>query len=247
MTLDEFFGNIKSAALGLSGGVDSAYLLYEAVKNGVDVQPYFIKTAFQPESELSDAKKLTDSLGISLKVIEYDILQNEDVVRNAKDRCYHCKKTLFNIIKENALKDGYDIIFDGTNASDDIDDRPGYKALKELGVVSPLRECGITKMQIRERAKEAGIESWDKPAYSCLATRVQIDKVISEDILHRIYQVEKVLFSLGFSDFRVRQYYEAAKIEVRDDQFDMVLAKRTEIMEQIRPYFNDIFLDIKGR
>ncbi|MBE5929242.1 MAG: ATP-dependent sacrificial sulfur transferase LarE [Lachnospiraceae bacterium] len=247
MTLEEFLGNISSAALGLSGGVDSAYLLYEAVKNGVDVQPYFIKTAFQPESELSDAKKLTDRLGIPLKVIEYDILQNEDVACNGKDRCYHCKKALFNIIIENALKDRYDIIFDGTNASDDIDDRPGYKALKELGVVSPLRECGITKIQIRERAKKAGIETWDKPAYSCLATRVQRDNVISEGILHRIYHAEEVLSKLGFSDFRVRQYYEAAKIEVRDEQFDMVISKRDEIIEHIKPYFNDIFFDIKGR
>ncbi len=247
MTLEGFFENIRSAAIGLSGGVDSAYLLYEAVKNGVDIQPYFVKTAFQPESELLDAEKLAISLGVSLKVIEYDILQNEKTVCNSRDRCYHCKKALFSILKENALEDGYDIILDGTNASDDIDDRPGYKALKELGVRSPLRECGITKTQIRSYAKKAGIESWNKPAYACLATRVQADTYISEDILYRILQAEDVLFRLGFSDFRVRQYYEAAKIEIKEEQFDMLISQKGKIIEQISPFFDYIFLDLNGR
>ena len=149
MDLSQFFRQCPKAALGFSGGVDSAYLLYAAVENGAQVQPYFVKTAFQPQFELEDARRLCAQLGVELSVLELDILNVPQVAENPADRCYFCKKALFGRLKEQAQQDGYRVLMDGTNASDDAGDRPGMRALGELSVRSPLRECGITKAQVR--------------------------------------------------------------------------------------------------
>ena len=140
MTLKEFFTVHNKIALGFSGGVDSSFLLYSAIKYGADIKPYFIKTAFQPEFELEDAMKLASQLNIEPEIIRVDVLQNEKVTENPKNRCYFCKNTLFSILREKADAEGRTLI-DGTNYSDDAGDRPGMKALKEMNVLSPLREC----------------------------------------------------------------------------------------------------------
>ena len=155
MKLKEFFEKYPRVALGFSGGVDSAYLLYAGKKYGADIRPYFIKTAFQPEFELRDAHRLTEELGIELTVVEYDILAETQVAQNPPNRCYYCKSALFGALKQQALKDGYEILLDGTNASDDASDRPGMKAIREMKVLSPLRECGLTKDEIRILSREA--------------------------------------------------------------------------------------------
>ena len=129
MTLQEFFDRHPRAALGLSGGVDSAYLLYAGRKAGADIHPYFIKTAFQPAFELGDARRLCDALGAALTVIELDVLACEAVRQNPADRCYHCKKLLFGALAKRAEADGLSLLLDGTNASDDAGDRPGMRAL----------------------------------------------------------------------------------------------------------------------
>ena len=167
MDLKEFFQQNPRAALGFSGGVDSAFLLAMAVKYKAQIQPYFIKTAFQPEFELNDARKLTRQLGVKLIVIRHDILSNRQVAENPENRCYYCKKNIFGLLKENALKDGYTVLLDGTNASDDSSDRPGMQAIRELQVRSPLRECGLTKDEIRRLSREEGLFTWNKPSYAC--------------------------------------------------------------------------------
>ena len=172
MTLEQFFQENPRCALGFSGGVDSAYLLYAGVKAGADIRPYFIKTAFQPSFELADAQKLAEGLGVEVTVLELDALADPRVAANPADRCYFCKQNLFRTLKERAIADGYPVLLDGTNASDEAGDRPGMRALAELSVRSPLRECGLTKAEIRARSREAGLFTWDKPAYACLATRV---------------------------------------------------------------------------
>lgn len=139
MTLQEFFTEHPKAALGFSGGVDSSYLLYAGIKAGADIRPYFIKTAFQPEFELEDAKRLCAQLGAELHIIELDALANPDVVKNPANRCYYCKTGLFGTLQQRAKADGYTVLLDGTNASDDAGDRPGMKALTEMSVLSPLR------------------------------------------------------------------------------------------------------------
>ena len=147
------------------------------------MRPYYVKTPFQPRFELDDALRLTKELGTELTVIEYDILNDGLVAANPADRCYHCKKKLFGLLlRERAANDGFSLIIDGTNASDDAGDRPGMRALGELCVRSPLRECGLTKAEIRARSKEAGLFTWNKPAYACLATRVPTGRPIEREL-----------------------------------------------------------------
>ena len=197
MTLLAFFKENPKAALGFSGGVDSSYLLYAGVQAGADIHPYYIKTAFQPQFELDDAERLCAQLGVPLTVLELDVLKNEAVTANPPDRCYHCKTALFGALSARALADGYTLLLDGTNASDDAGDRPGMRALKELHVCSPLRECGLTKAEIRRLSREAGLFTWDKPAYACLATRIPSGDAITAEKLLATERAEAFLFSLG--------------------------------------------------
>ena len=163
MTLQEFFAKNTRAAIAFSGGVDSSYLLYAAVQCGADVHAYFAKTAFQPQFELDDARRLAESVGAKLTVLELDALSSEDVARNPANRCYYCKQNIFGNLKRAATEDGFTLILDGTNASDDAGDRPGMRALREMDVRSPLRECGLTKAEIRRLSHEAGLFTWDNP------------------------------------------------------------------------------------
>lgn len=247
MTLQEFFTEHPKAALGFSGGVDSSYLLYAGIKAGADIRPYFIKTAFQPEFELADAKRLCAQLGAELHIIKLDALTNPDVVKNPPNRCYYCKTGLFGTLQQRAKADGYTVLLDGTNASDDAGDRPGMKALTEMSVLSPLRLCGLTKAQIREFSREAGLFTWDKPAYACLATRVPTGEAITEALLARVEGAEQVLFSLGFTDFRVRVFYDAARVQLKPAQMQQALSRRSEILENMKPYFKIVLLDLNGR
>lgn len=247
MTLAAFFQAHPKAALGLSGGVDSAYLLYEARRCGADVRPYFVKTAFQPAFELEDAKRLTRQLGTSLIVVDCDILAAPCVAENPTDRCYYCKKALFSALAERAAADGYTVLFDGTNASDEAGERPGMRALAQMKVRSPLRECGLTKTEIRARAKEAGLFCWDKPAYACLATRVPCGAPITAELLARVERAEDALFSLGFTDFRVRVYHGAARLQLKKEQMAKAIGQREAIITALRPAFSEIFLDLEGR
>lgn len=247
MTLEEFFKQNKRVALGFSGGVDSTYLLYAAIKAGADVRPYYIKTAFQPQFEFEDAMKVGKQLNIKITVIEKDILSNKSVAENPKDRCYYCKTALFGTLQKQALADGYAVLLDGTNASDDVNDRPGMKALCEIGVRSPLRECGLTKDNIRELSKKAGLFTWNKPAYACLATRIPSGNIITSEALSAVEQAENSLFKLGFTDFRVRIFHGAAKLQFPDSQIERAALLRNEIKQSIAPLFNEIFIDLAGR
>lgn len=247
MTLQEFFTEHPKTALGFSGGVDSSYLLYAGIKAGADIRPYFIKTAFQPEFELEDAKRLCAQLGAELHIIKLDALANPDVVKNPANRCYYCKTGLFGALQARAKADGYTVLLDGTNASDDAGDRPGMKALTEMSVFSPLRLCGLSKAQIRELSREAGLFTWDKPAYACLATRVPTGEAITEALLARVEGAEQVLFSLGFTDFRVRVFHDAARVQLKPAQMQQALSRRSEILENMKPYFEIVLLDLNGR
>lgn len=247
MELKEFFKEYPKAAIGFSGGVDSSYLLYAAKKYGADIQPYYIKTEFQPQFEYADAVMLCNNLGIKLKVIEYSILSEDIVTENPKNRCYYCKKILFSLIKKKAAEDGYNLIIDGTNASDDANDRAGMKSLEELEIRSPLRECGLTKERIRALSKEAGLFTWNKPAYACLATRIPTGERISADLLNKVECSENILMSMGFSDFRVRVFADAARLQIKSEQFLKAAECRMEILKRIKPYFENVLLDMETR
>lgn len=204
MDLKDFFRENPKVALAFSGGVDSAYLLYAAGESGASVRAYYVKSAFQPRFELEDARRLAGELGADMRILEEDVLADAQVASNPGDRCYHCKKRIFTAIAKAAAEDGFSVLMDGTNASDDAGDRPGMRALRELEVRSPLRECGLTKAEIRRLSKEAGLFTWDKPAYACLATRIPTGAEITEERLCRTERTESYLASVGLRDFRVR-------------------------------------------
>ena len=247
MTLDQFFQENPRCALGFSGGVDSAYLLYAGVRAGADIRPYFIKTAFQPAFELADARKLAAGLGAEVTVLELDALADPRVAANPADRCYYCKQNLFRTLKERAIADGYPVLLDGTNASDEAGDRPGMRALAELSVRSPLRECGLTKAEIRARSREAGLFTWDKPAYACLATRVPAGEAITAETLARVEGAEDALFRLGYTDFRVRVFHGAARLQLPRGQMERAVREAESIQAALKPYFTPILLDLEGR
>ena len=247
MTLKQFFQENPRCALGFSGGVDSAYLLYAGVKAGADIRPYFIKTAFQPAFELADAQKLAEGLGAEVTVLELDALADPRVAANPADRCYYCKQNLFRTLKDRAIADGYPVLLDGTNASDEAGDRPGMRALAELSVRSPLRECGLTKAEIRARSREAGLFTWDKPAYACLATRVPTGEAITAETLARVEGAEDALFRLGYTDFRVRVFHGAARLQLPRGQMERAVREAEELRQALKPYFTPILLDLEGR
>ena len=247
MTLEQFFQENPRCALGFSGGVDSAYLLYAGVKAGADIKPYFIKTAFQPVFELADAQKLAAGLGVEVTVLELDALADPQVAANPADRCYYCKQNLFRTLKDRAIADGYPVLLDGTNASDEAGDRPGMRALAELSVRSPLRECGLTKAEIRACSREAGLFTWDKPAYACLATRVPAGETITADLLARVEGAEDALFRLGYTDFRVRVFHGATRLQLPRGQMERAVREAEELRQALKPYFTPILLDLEGR
>lgn len=247
MTLQDFFKQYTKIALAFSGGVDSAYLLYEGIRCGCDIHAYYVKSAFQPQFELEDAEKLAKELGAQMTILELDVLSEPMVKDNPADRCYYCKQKIFTKIMNAAHADGYEVLIDGTNASDDVNDRPGMKALAELKVRSPLRECGITKDEVRKRSKDAGLFTWNKPAYACLATRIPTDVQITPEKLHVTEVSEKILADLGFADFRIRLSGRDAKIQVKEEQFEKLLLYRREILEKLKPYYSSITVDLEVR
>ena len=246
MELKEYLSGM-SAALAFSGGVDSAYLLYEAVKSCADVTAYYVRSEFQPEFEYRDALRLANLLGAKLKMLTLSVLCLERVAANPPDRCYHCKNAIFSEIARAAAGDGYSIILDGTNASDEEDDRPGMRALRELGVRSPLRECALTKPEIRELSRKAGLFTWDKPAYACLATRISTGERITVDKLEKTERAESFLHSLGFSDLRVRLRGNTAVIQLKEEQLPDAIEKRSEILRELKQYYDSVTLDLEVR
>ena len=247
MALEQFFSEHPKAALAFSGGVDSAYLLWAGLQAGAEVRPYFVKTPFQPRFELEDALRLCRELGVGLNVVEYDILSDPRVAANPSDRCYHCKRRLFSLLRERAASDGFSLLIDGTNASDDGGGRPGMRALAELEVRSPLRECGLAKERVRALSREAGLFTWDKPSYACLATRVPTGQAITPEDLERVETGEAALAALGFRDFRLRLAAEGCRLQLVEEQFSLLPERRAELLSALEPLFSQITLDLRPR
>ena len=237
MNIKEFFEKYPNVAIALSGGVDSVFLVYMAKKYAKSVKAYFVKSVFQPEFEKKDAEKICRQLGVDLKILNVDVLSNKLVTDNTVNRCYYCKQGVFGTILEAAKNDGMTVILDGTNASDDADDRPGMKALQEMKVLSPLRMCGYVKSEIRKQSKEAGLFVYNKPSYACLATRIPTGTEIDETFL----------FDLGFSDFRVRWMDNKAKIQMPESQLQALMEKREVVLEELSKIFDEVLLDLRTR
>ena len=243
MRLVDFFAKHPKIALAFSGGVDSSYLLYAAKKAGADVKAYYAKSDFQPEFEFEDAKRLAADLDADMEVIYLDVLADPVIVSNPADRCYTCKKHIMGAIMRRAAKDGYDLIVDGTNASDDLSDRPGVKALMELGIRSPLLEAGLTKDEIRRLSKEAGLFTWNKPAYACLATRILTGEELTFKKLKSVEACEAFMMNMGFRDFRVRVRGENALVQIREDDSELYKINKEDIEGNIMRFFDGVSLD----
>ena len=243
MTIRDFFTVHPRAAIAFSGGVDSTFLLYAAKEAGADAAAIYVRSQFQPAFEYEDAVKMAERIGVQMRVIGVDALADERVRANPADRCYFCKINIMGAIRRAAAEDGYNLICDGTNASDDVSDRPGFKALQEFGIRSPLRECGLTKARIRELAKKAGLSVWNKPSYACLATRIPAGEVITEDKLRTTEAAETALFGMGFRDFRVRMRGGAALVQVTAAQHKEAVIREKEIEAAIGRLYTSVTID----
>lgn len=245
--LRAFFQARPRLALAFSGGCDSAYLLYAAAACGVELRAYQLHSPFQPAFELEDARRLARELGQDLRILELDVLQDEQVRRNGADRCYHCKRRIFGEILAAARTDGFTAVMDGTNASDDAADRPGMRALQEMQVLSPLRLCGISKDEVRALSRDAGLFTWNKPAYACLATRVPCGWEIDADMLARVERAEGILADMGFSGMRVRLTERGARLELPGAQMPRLMERRGEILAALEGDFGELTLDLRPR
>lgn len=243
MTVREFFREHPAAAVAFSGGVDSAWLLHEAASYARRTAAYFVRTPFQLDFELEDARDTAREIGVALTVIDFDILAVPEAAANPADRCYYCKRALFSRLLGAARSDGFPLVLDGCNASDDAGDRPGMRALRELGVRSPLRECGVTKPEIRRLAREAGLGVWDKPSYACLATRIPAGTAITAEDLRRVAEGESALMAAGLSDFRLRLRGADALLQVRAEQTTLARQLLADPPAALANHFHAVTLD----
>lgn len=248
--LKELLAGMGSVAIGFSSGVDSTFLLqvaHEVLEERV--LAITIKSSFTSEDEWIDALAFVEKNNIQHDVIHVDLNNIQNFTANPINRCYVCKKHLFYLLKEKAKKKGITYILDGTNKDDLSDYRPGYQALKELEVRSPLLEVGLTKEDIRYLSKEMGLATWEKPAFACLASRIPYGEAIDEAKLGRIQNCESYLFSMGFKQLRVRCHNELARIEVLpEDRFRFL---EQGLMETITSKFQEygfkyVTLDLIG-
>ncbi|MCI2105779.1 MAG: ATP-dependent sacrificial sulfur transferase LarE [Intestinimonas sp.] len=248
MELKTYFADHPAVAVALSGGVDSACLLWAAKTYARTVRAYCVQSAFQPEFEIEDAKVVAEKLGVPLTVLTADVLADPAVVSNPADRCYFCKKNIFSLLFRAAFADGLTLVVDGTNASDDAGDRPGMRALREMGVQSPLRLCGLTKQDVRKLARKADLPVWDKPSYACLATRIPTGTPIAVKDLKRVERAERELFRLGFSDFRVRLYpRDGGCVQIPSAQRARAEELEPVLREMIGHWLNPVTFDFTAR
>ncbi len=247
MDLQTFFRENPKVAIAFSGGVDSAYLLYAAATYGKAVRAYFVKSQFQPQFELDHARRLCGELFVELNVLSLDQLADPLIRRNDPMRCYYCKKRIFSAIRDAALTDGFPLLCDGTNADDKEEDRPGFRALRELEVRSPLRECGLTKEAVRRRSKEAGLFTHNKAAYACLATRIPTGEALTEEMLRVTELAEGLLYDMGFRDFRIRCKNGTPCLQIRKEQFPLYEETEERLLAALRPLYGELWQEPEVR
>ena len=255
MKIEEKYQELKnlirsfgSLAVCFSGGVDSTFLLRAASDElGENVVALTAVSALIPESEVSESVSFCESNGIRQLIYYFDALKVEGVRNNPENRCYICKKNLIGNLKSMAEKEGFSVLAEGSNTDDDGDYRPGMQAVKELGVVSPLKECCLNKTEISLLSCQLGLPTWNKPSFACLASRFPYGDEITEEKLKAVELSEKFLKNLGFLQFRVRIHGHAARMEVLPEQFELVLNNKDLIYEKFKEFgFSYAALDLKG-
>ncbi|MCM1105802.1 MAG: ATP-dependent sacrificial sulfur transferase LarE [Blautia sp.] len=238
-------------AIAFSSGVDSSFLLCAAAETlgRESVLALTAVSPFFPERELTEAKEFCAKQGIGQLMVPVETLQVEGVAQNPQNRCYLCKRALFQALAEKAEAYGIRVVAEGSNTDDEGDYRPGLLAVEELGVKSPLRESGLCKEEIRTLSRNHGLSTWDKPSFACLASRFAYGERITEEKLRRVEKAEQYLTSKGFRQLRVRLQGDVARIEVLPEDFSRFLEEglRLEIYGNLQSFgFSYAALDLKG-
>lgn len=235
-------------AVAFSGGTDSAFLLRCAQEAlGDRVCAITAVSVFVPEREIEESRAFCERFGIRQLLLPVDVLSIPGVKENPADRCYRCKRALFGWMLEAAAAEGFDRLADGSNTDDAGDYRPGMRAIAELGVLSPLREAGLTKAEIRTLSKQMGLPTWDKPSSACLASRIAYGEALTEEGLGRVDRAEALLHESGFSRCRVRVHGELARIEVPPEEIGKCLGIREGLNNELKKLgFRYVTLDLQG-
>lgn len=237
--------------VAFSGGADSSLILKlsaeAADKNGTKVYAVMIHTKLHPVEDLEVARRVAAEVGAEFRVLELDELKETGIENNPKNRCYLCKKGLFSKMQDAAKKAGIRYILEGTNEDDLHVYRPGIQALKELGIISPLAEGGLTKQEVRSWLADLGISVAERPSSPCLATRLPYGDTIDYELLSRIDQGETFIKELGFTNVRLRIHKNIARIEVDKKDLGRMILKSDCVIDQLKKLgFFYITIDLEG-
>ncbi|MBQ6798812.1 MAG: ATP-dependent sacrificial sulfur transferase LarE [Oscillospiraceae bacterium] len=237
----------EGLAIAFSGGTDSSLLLKLACGTGYPVQAVLLHSQLQPLRDLAIAQRVAEECGASLTVLEADLSSVPAVMENRPDRCYHCKKAMFSALRHWCEAQGIPHIADGTNADDLLVYRPGLKAVRELGIVSPLAERGLSKAQVRAMAEKLGISVAQRPSAPCMATRLPYDTPLDFSLLRKLEEGEQLLKEAGFPVCRLRLHGQVLRIEVAKERLSDFVRQAEELTERLKSLgFSYITLDLEG-